>query len=80
MVDGDIEDLVLARSDGRALYNFAVVIDDHEMRISHVIRGNDHITNTFKQCRIYDALGWDRPVFGHAPLILRQDKSKISKR
>jgi glutamyl-tRNA synthetase len=78
--NGDIEDLVLARSDGRALYNFAVVIDDHEMRISHVIRGNDHITNTFKQCRIYDALGWDRPVFGHAPLILRQDKSKISKR
>jgi nondiscriminating glutamyl-tRNA synthetase len=78
--NADIEDLVLARSDGRPLYNFAVVVDDHEMRISHVIRGNDHITNTFKQCRVYEALGWEQPAFGHAPLILRQDKSKVSKR
>lgn len=76
----DIEDLVIARSDGSALYNFAVVVDDHLMSITHVIRGNDHITNTYKQCLLYDALDWPRPVFAHLPLILREDKSKVSKR
>jgi glutamyl-tRNA synthetase len=76
----DIEDFVIARSDGRALYNFAVVIDDHLMAITHVIRGNDHITNTYKQCLLYDALDWPRPVFAHLPLILREDRSKVSKR
>jgi nondiscriminating glutamyl-tRNA synthetase len=76
----DIEDFVIARSDGTALYNFAVVIDDHLMEISHVIRGNDHITNTYKQCLLYDALEWPRPVFAHLPLILREDRSKVSKR
>jgi glutamyl-tRNA synthetase len=76
----DLEDLVLARSDGTATYNLAVVVDDHEMGISHVIRGNDHITNTFKQIHIYRALGWEPPVFGHLPLILRPDKKKVSKR
>lgn len=76
----DIEDLVVARSDGSATYNFAVVIDDNEMRITHVIRGNDHISNTFKQIHIYQALGYPVPQFGHVPLILRPDKRKVSKR
>ncbi|MFZ5981028.1 MAG: glutamate--tRNA ligase [Candidatus Zixiibacteriota bacterium] len=76
----DIEDLIIARSDGTATYNLAVVVDDHEMGISHVIRGNDHISNTFKQIHIYRALGWALPEFGHVPLILRPDKKKVSKR
>lgn len=76
----DIEDFVVARSDGSVTYNFAVVVDDHDMAISHVMRGNDHITNTFKQVVLYDALGYDLPVFCHLPLILRPDKKKVSKR
>ncbi|MEW6050011.1 MAG: glutamate--tRNA ligase [Candidatus Zixiibacteriota bacterium] len=76
----DIEDFVAARSDGSPTYNFAVVIDDHDMRITHVIRGNDHISNTFKQIHLYRALGWEIPKFGHVPLILRPDKQKVSKR
>ncbi len=76
----EIEDLIVARSDGSATYNLAVVIDDHDMGITHVIRGNDHITNTFKQIHIYRALGFDVPKFGHVPLILRPDKKKVSKR
>lgn len=76
----EIEDFIIARSDGSATYNLAVVIDDHDMGISHVIRGNDHITNTFKQIHIYKALGFELPVFGHVPLILRPDKRKVSKR
>jgi len=78
--NADIEDFVIARSDGRALYNFVVVVDDHLMQISHVIRGNDHITNTFKQVLLYDALEWEAPQFAHLPMILRPDKSKVSKR
>ncbi|MEA3297881.1 MAG: glutamate--tRNA ligase, partial [candidate division Zixibacteria bacterium] len=76
----DLEDFIIARSDGSTTYNLAVVVDDHEMSITHVIRGNDHITNTFKQIHIYRALGFDIPVFAHVPLILRPDKKKISKR
>ena len=76
----DIEDFIVARSDGSATYNLAVVVDDHEMEISHVIRGNDHITNTFKQIHLYRAYGWIQPEFGHVPLILRPDKRKVSKR
>ncbi len=76
----DIEDLIIARSDGTATYNLAVVVDDHEMGVTHVIRGNDHITNTFKQIHLYHALGWEVPQFGHLPLILRPDKKKVSKR
>jgi len=76
----DIEDLIIARSDGTATYNLAVVVDDHEMGITNIIRGNDHISNTFKQIHIYRALGWDLPEFGHVPLILRPDKKKVSKR
>lgn len=76
----DIEDFIIARSDGTAVYNLAVVADDHEMGVTHVIRGNDHITNTFKQIHIYRALNWPIPEFGHVPLILRPDKKKVSKR
>lgn len=76
----DIEDLIVARADGSATYNLAVVIDDHEMGITHVIRGNDHVTNTFKQVHVYRAFGWAVPQFGHVPLILRPDKKKVSKR
>jgi nondiscriminating glutamyl-tRNA synthetase len=76
----DIEDLIIARSDGSATYNLAVVVDDHDMGITHVIRGNDHVTNTFKQIHLYRAFGWELPKFGHVPLILRPDKRKVSKR
>ncbi len=76
----DIEDFIVARSDSSVTYNFAVVVDDHEMGISHVIRGNDHITNTFKQVVLYQALGLDLPAFCHVPLILRPDHKKVSKR
>lgn len=76
----DIEDFIVARSDGSATYNLAVVVDDHEMAITHVLRGNDHISNTFKQLHIYRALEWTLPEFGHLPLILRPDKRKVSKR
>ncbi len=76
----DLDDLIILKSDGRPIYNFAVVIDDHDMSITHVIRGNDHITNTYYQIEIYKALGWDIPQFGHLPLILRPDRAKVSKR
>ncbi|MBU8932977.1 MAG: glutamate--tRNA ligase [candidate division Zixibacteria bacterium] len=76
----EIEDFIIARSDGSATYQLAVVVDDHDMGITHVIRGNDHITNTYKQIMIYHALGFDIPAFGHIPMILRPDKRKVSKR
>jgi len=76
----ELDDLVILRSDGTPTYNFACVVDDVDMRISHVIRGNDHIANTFKQVLIYDALGLVPPKFAHIPLILGKDKAKISKR
>ncbi len=78
--NADIEDLVCLRSDGRPTYNFAAVVDDHNMNISHVIRGNDHISNTFKQILLYCALGLPLPQFAHLPLILGADKKKVSKR
>ncbi len=78
--NSEIEDLVLCRADGRATYNLAVVVDDHEMGITDVIRGNDHISNTFKQIHIYESLGFSIPRFAHLPLILRPDKKKVSKR
>ena len=76
----EIEDLVLLRSDGHPLYNLSVVIDDIEMGITHVIRGQDHLTNTHKQILIYEALGAPIPRFAHLPLILAPNKSKLSKR
>jgi len=76
----DIEDLVLLRSDGHPLYNLSVVVDDIEMRITHVIRGQDHLSNTHKQILIYQALGKPVPKFAHLPLILAPNKAKLSKR
>jgi len=76
----DIEDLVLIRSDGHPLYNLSVVVDDIEMQISHVIRGQDHLTNTHKQILIYEALGARLPQFAHLPLISAPGKEKLSKR
>ncbi|ADL11690.1 glutamate--tRNA ligase [Acetohalobium arabaticum] len=75
-----LDDFVIVKSDGLPTYNFAVVIDDHLMEISHVIRGEDHLSNTPKQQLIYDALDWEMPEFGHLPMILGEDKSKLSKR
>lgn len=75
-----IEDLVLLRSDGSPIYNLAVVVDDHDMAITHVIRGDDHINNTPKQILIYQAMGWEAPLFGHIPLIHGDDGKKLSKR
>ena len=78
----DVEDIILVRPDGTPTYNLAVVMDDHAMRISHVIRGQDHLTNTFKQILIYESLGWAVPAFGHISLILAPPphSGKLSKR
>lgn len=75
-----IGDFIIVRSDGMAAYNFACVIDDHSMHISHVIRGDDHLSNTPRQILVYRALGWQPPVFAHHPLILGPDRSPLSKR
>lgn len=77
---GVMKDIVLIKSDGFPTYNYAVVVDDHLMKISHVIRGEDHISNTPKQVLIYKALGWEMPKFAHLPMILGKDKKKLSKR
>lgn len=73
-------DFVIMRSNGIPSYNFAVVIDDHDMGITHVIRGEDHISNTPKQIKIYEALGWTPPEFAHLPMVLGPDRSRLSKR
>jgi len=73
-------DFIIVRSDGMAAYNFACVIDDHAMNISHVIRGEDHLSNTPRQILLYRAMGWQPPVFAHHPLILGPDRSPLSKR
>jgi nondiscriminating glutamyl-tRNA synthetase len=75
-----IGDFIIVRSDGMAAYNFACVIDDHFMEISHVIRGEDHLSNTPRQILIYRALSWQPPAFAHHPLILGPDRSPLSKR
>lgn len=74
------EDLVIFKSDGSPTYNFAVVCDDADMGITHVIRGDDHIMNTPKQIPLYDAFGFKKPIFCHIPLILGEDRSRLSKR
>ncbi|MFH0772510.1 MAG: glutamate--tRNA ligase [Candidatus Omnitrophota bacterium] len=76
----DIKDQVLMKSDGTPTYNFACVVDDHEMQITHVIRGDDHISNTPKQVMLYEALGLSQPKFAHIPLILSKDGGRMSKR
>lgn len=75
-----IGDFIIVRSDGMAAYNFACVIDDHLMNITHVIRGEDHLSNTPRQILLYQQLGWAPPVFAHHPLILGPDRSPLSKR
>ncbi len=75
-----LDDMVLLRSDGTPTYMLSVVVDDHDMGITHVIRGDDHLTNTFRQRMIYDAMGWEPPSFSHVPMIHGQDGSKLSKR
>src|SRR5215470_13221062 len=75
-----LDDLIILRGDGTPTYNFSVVVDDHDMGITHVIRGADHLTNAFRQTQIYRALGWPEPVFAHVPLIHGPDGAKLSKR
>ena len=75
-----LDDFVLLRADGLPTYNFACVVDDHEMAITHVIRGDDHISNTPRQIALYDALGWEPPAFAHVSMILGGDGSRLSKR
>ncbi|WP_188609997.1 glutamate--tRNA ligase [Chelatococcus reniformis] len=76
----ELDDLVLLRSDGSPTYMLAVVVDDHDMAVTHVIRGDDHLTNAARQRQIYDALGWAPPVMAHIPLIHGPDGAKLSKR
>ena len=76
----ELDDLVILRSDGSPTYNLSVVVDDHDMDITHVIRGDDHLTNAARQSQIYKALGWETPVFAHVPLIHGPDGAKLSKR
>ena len=76
----DFGDFVIVKNDGVATYNFAVAIDDHLMEISHVLRGDDHVSNTPKQLVVYEALGFKPPIFGHMTLIVNENKKKLSKR
>jgi len=78
--NSQLDDMVILRSDGTPTYNFAVVVDDHDMGVTHVIRGVDHLTNAARQVQIYKAMGWDVPVFAHVPLIHGPDGAKLSKR
>src|SRR5205085_2866451 len=76
----ELDDLIILRADGTPTYNLSVVVDDHDMGITHVIRGDDHLNNAFRQKQIYDALGWALPEFAHVPLIHGEDGAKLSKR
>jgi len=76
----EIDDLIITRSDGTPTYNFCVVVDDVEMNITHIIRGDDHLSNTPRQIQLYQALGHELPEFAHVPLILGTDKARLSKR
>jgi glutamyl-tRNA synthetase len=75
-----LDDMVLLRGDGTPTYMLSVVVDDHDMDATHVIRGDDHLTNTFRQHQLYDAMGWEVPSFAHIPLIHGPDGAKLSKR
>ncbi len=76
----ELDDLIVQRTDGTPTYNFCVVIDDASMRITHVIRGDDHVNNTPRQIQLYEALGFPVPKFAHVPMILGSDKARLSKR
>ena len=78
--NNEIDDFIISRSDGSPVYNFTNVIDDNSMKITHVIRGEDHVSNTPKQILIYNALGFEVPTFAHLPMILGEDKKRLSKR
>ena len=87
LIHGDVtfnmdqfDDFVIVKSNGMPTYNFAVVVDDHLMGMTHVLRAEEHLSNTPKQLLIYEALGWEPPNFGHMPMILAPDRSKLSKR
>jgi len=76
----DLDDLIILRSDGSPTYNLSVVVDDHDMSITHVVRGDDHLTNAARQTQIFKALGWETPIYAHVPLIHGPDGAKLSKR
>ncbi|MBT5051539.1 MAG: glutamate--tRNA ligase [Rhodospirillaceae bacterium] len=78
--NGQLDDMVLLRADGTPTYMLSVVVDDHDMAITHAIRGDDHLTNAFRQTQLFLALGWEPPVYGHIPLIHGADGAKMSKR
>jgi glutamyl-tRNA synthetase len=78
--NAELDDMILLRSDGTPTYLHAVVVDDHDMAITHVMRGDDHLTNTFRQIQIFHAMGWEPPAFAHIPLIHGPDGAKLSKR
>ncbi len=78
--NSELDDLIILRSDGNPTYMLSVVVDDHDMAITHVIRGDDHLTNAARQTQIFEALGWQVPVFAHIPLIHGPDGAKLSKR
>ncbi len=80
VANAELDDMIILRSDGTPTYNHSVVVDDHDMGITHVIRGDDHLTNTFRQVQIYRAMGWALPRFAHIPLIHGADGTKLSKR
>src|SRR3546814_3998273 len=75
-----LDDMVLLRADGTPTYMLSVVVDDHDMDVTHVIRGDDHLTNAFRQHQLYQALDWEAPAFAHIPLIHGPDGAKLSKR
>jgi len=78
--NNQLDDLIILRSDGNPTYNLSVVVDDHDMGITHIVRGVDHLTNAARQSQIYSAMGWDVPVMAHIPLIHGADGAKLSKR
>ncbi|MDR3533405.1 MAG: glutamate--tRNA ligase [Rhodopila sp.] len=80
VANAELDDMIILRSDGTPTYNHSVVVDDHDMGITHVIRGDDHLTNTFRQLQVYRGMGWEAPRFAHIPLIHGADGAKLSKR
>ena len=80
VANAELDDMIILRSDGTPTYNHSVVVDDHDMAITHVIRGDDHLTNTFRQIQLYHGMSWDLPQFAHIPLIHGADGAKLSKR
>ena len=80
VANAQLDDMILLRSDGSPTYMLSVVVDDHDMEITHVIRGDDHLTNAFRQIQLFNAMDWTPPTFGHVPLIHGPDGAKLSKR